>query len=94
MKFPIVICAEYTISLEFFKSVFWFHVDVRKWTPSVKNMMLDDLKKLRDLVRIPLRALVESENLKLQKFGKKLGWVVEQEIVCDDGSKAFVYIWR
>ena len=93
MKFPIVICAEYTIFLEYFEDVFWFHVNVRKWTPSVKNMMLDDLKKLRDLVRMPLRALVDSENLKLQKFGQHLGWVVELETVLYDGSKAFVYKW-
>jgi hypothetical protein len=55
--------------------------------------MLLDLRKLVDLVRIPLRALVEAENLKLQKFGDCLGWVVEMEFTLKDGSEAFVYKW-
>jgi len=93
MKFPIVIKADYVIYLEWWDGVFWFHTDVFRWSSKVKSEMLLDLRKLVDLVRIPLRAFVEAENLKLQKFGDCLGWVVEFETTTKDGSKAFVYKW-
>lgn len=92
-KFPLVVKKEYTMYLEFFDHVYWFHVDAHEWSPKVKRMMLKDLRKIQDLVTIPLRALVGSENLKLQKFGDCLGWVVELETTLKDGSKALIYKW-
>jgi len=91
MKFPIVIKPEYTLYLEHWNGVYWFHTDVKVWTSSAKKMMLNDLRKICDLVTMPLRAFVKAENLKLQKFGNCLGWFVEFEATLEDGSKAFVY---
>jgi hypothetical protein len=93
MKIPIVIKPEYTLYLEYWDTVYWFHTDVNVWNGRVKRMMLDDLSKMRELVTMPLRALVEAENLKLQKFGDCLGWFIELETTLKDGSKAFVYRW-
>lgn len=93
MKIPISFHPCYTAYLEWFSGRFWFHIDVVKWSPEVKKDLLKDLKLLRELVKMPLYAIVNSENLKLGKFGDCLGWKIEQETTLNDGSKALVYEW-
>lgn len=93
MKTPIVIKPEYTLYLEHFDGVFWVHMDVYSWTPKVKRRMLEELNKIRDLVTMPLRALVVAENLKLKKFCICLGCDFEFEITLPNGSKALIYKW-
>jgi len=93
MKIPIVIKPEYTLYLEYWDTVYWFHTDVNVWNGRVKRMMLEDLRKIRELVTIPLRALAASENLKLIKFGECLGWEFELTTTLKDGSKAVIYKW-
>lgn len=92
-KFPLIVKEEYTIYLEYFNHVYWFHTDVNEWSPKVKRMMLKDLRKIQDLVTIPLRAFASSENLKLIKFGECLGWEFELETTQKDGKKAVIYKW-
>ncbi len=93
MKIPISFHPNYTAYLEWFSGRFWFHIDVYQWSPKVKRDLLKDLKRIRELVKMPINAMVESENLKLQKFGKSTGWVVEQNHTLKDGSDALIYRW-
>jgi hypothetical protein len=53
--------------------------------------MIEDLRKICDLVTMPLRAFVKAENLKLQKFAVLIGFLKEFEATLEDGSNAFVY---
>ena len=74
IKVPVVNRDDYTMYLEFFEGMLWFHTDIRKWTPEVKVKYLEDLDLLQYLVDIPLVALSEVDNHKLIKFGKNTGW--------------------
>jgi len=74
MKVPVVLREDYTMSLELFESMLWFHSDVYRWTPVVKQKYLEDLNLLQHLVNIPLVALVAETNTKLAKFGEVTGW--------------------
>jgi len=74
IKVPVVNRTDYTMYLELFEGMLWFHTDVHKWTPTIKTKYLEDLNLLQQLVGIPLVALVEEENIKLAKFGKSVGW--------------------
>jgi hypothetical protein len=74
MKVPVVNRADYTMFLEFFAGMLWFHTDVHRWTNEVKTKYLEDLNLLQYLVSIPLVALVAEKDTKLAKFGETTGW--------------------
>ena len=73
-KIPVVNKEDYTMYLELFEGMLWFHTDVRKWTPTVKIKYLEDLNLLQYLVSVPIVALVANDNVKLAKFGEVTGW--------------------
>ena len=75
IKIPVVNKEHYTMYLELFEGMLWFHTDVRKWTPTVKTKYLEDLNLLQYLVEVPLVALVAVSNIKLAKFGEVTGWI-------------------
>ena len=74
IKVPVVNRVDYTMYLELYEGMLWFHTDVHKWTSTVKTKYLKDLDLLQDLVGVPLVALVNIDNIKLAKFGKSTGW--------------------
>jgi hypothetical protein len=74
IKVPVVNRRDYTMYLELYSNMLWFHTDVFKWTPEVKKEYLKDLEVLQNLVTVPLVALVEETDKKLAKFGESTGW--------------------
>lgn len=81
MKVPVVLRQDYTMSLELFEGMLWFHTDVLKWTPAVKQKYITDLNLLQHLVSVPLVALVAETNTKLAKFGEVTGWKKFDKVV-------------
>jgi hypothetical protein len=81
MKVPVVLRDDYTMSLELFEGMLWFHSDVHKWTLEIKAKYLEDLNLLQYLVNIPLVALVAETNTKLAKFGEVTGWKKFDKVV-------------
>ena len=94
MKIPVVIRNDYIMYLEFFDNLLWFHTDVYKWTSAVKKRFLDDMKTLVGLIGMPLLALIEASNKKLMKFAELIGMKEDQELIANNGEKAFIYCWR
>jgi hypothetical protein len=74
VKIPVVNREDYTMYLELFEGMLWFHTDVRKWNKEVKKKYLEDLDLLQYLVSVPIVALVAKDNVKLAKFGVATGW--------------------
>ena len=74
IKVPVVNRVDYTMYLELFEGMLWFHTDVRKWNKEVKKKYLEDLDLLQYLVSVPIVALVAISNTKLAKFGAVTGW--------------------
>jgi hypothetical protein len=74
MKIPIVNREDYTMYLELYEGMLWFHTDVRKWNKEIKKKYLEDLDLLQYLVSVPIAALVAKGNTKLAKFGELTGW--------------------
>ena len=81
IKIPVVNREDYTMFLELFEGMLWFHTDIRKWTKEVKQKYLKDLDLLQYLVSIPIVALVAKDNSKLAKFGKVTGWVKFNRVI-------------
>lgn len=84
MKVPVVLRQDYTMSLELFEGMLWFHTDVLKWTPEVKQKYITDLNLLQHLVSVPLVALVAETNTKLAKFGEVTGWKKFDKVVFNE----------
>ena len=91
VKTPVVNKQNYTMYLELFQDMLWFHTDVYKWSQEVKKDYLKDLDALQDLVGVPLVALVEEENIKLSKFGEVTGWKVMNKLNLNNGKVGLVY---
>lgn len=84
IKVPVVNREHYTMYLELYEGMLWFHTDVRKWTPVIKTKYLEDLNLLQYLTDIPLAALVDIENSKLAKFGISTGWLKINQLNIND----------
>lgn len=91
IKVPVVNRTDYTMYLESYAGMLWFHTDVHKWSSEVKTKYLEDLNLLQHLVGMPLVALVEEDNKKLAKFGKVTGWQMFDKLNLDNGKVGYVY---
>lgn len=91
MKVPVVNKQDYTMYLEEYAGMLWFHTDVRKWSSKVKTKYLEDLNLLQYLVNTPIVALVEEDNKKLSKFGEVTGWRVLDKMNLNNGKVGIVY---
>ena len=91
IKVPVVNKQDYTMYLEHFAGMLWFHTDVHKWSSEIKARYLEDLNLLQHLVNVPLVALVEEDNSKLAKFGKVTGWSIMDKINLNNGKVGLVY---
>lgn len=90
-KTPVVNRQDYTMYLELYADMLWFHTDVHKWNKEVKIKYLEDLNLLQHLVNVPLVALVEEDNKKLAKFGEVTGWKLFDKINTQEGKVGYVY---
>jgi len=91
MKVPVVIRDDYTMFLEFFNGMLWFHTDVHKWTAEVKVKYLEDLNMLQYLTNCPLVAMVNQRDKKLSKFGRVIGFKYEQPFLGNDKQMYDIY---
>jgi len=89
MKVPVVLRDDYTMFLEFFEGMLWFHTDVHKWTNEVKRNFIKDLDTLQTLVNVPLVALID--NIKLAKFAEIIGFKYEQPFKGRDNEIYQIY---
>ena len=91
IKTPVVNRQDYTMYLEEYAGMLWFHTDVRRWNKEVKIKYLEDLNLLQYLVNIPIVALVEEDNKKLAKFGEVTGWSILDKMNLNNGKVGLVY---
>jgi hypothetical protein len=91
MKVPVVIRDDYTMFIEFFDGILWFHTDVHKWTAEVKVKYLEDLNILQYLINCPLVAMINQRNKKLSKFSKVIGFKYEQPFLGNDKQMYDIY---
>lgn len=84
IKVPVVNRKDYTMYLELYEGMLWFHTDVHRWTPGIKTKYLEDLNLLQYLADVPLAALVDIEDTKLAKFGVSTGWYKFNELMINE----------
>ena len=89
MKTPVVNRKDYTMYLESYAGMLWFHTDVHKWSSKVKKSFIKDLDTLQTLVSVPLVALID--NTKLAKFARSIGFKYEQPIIGNNNETHEIY---
>ena len=90
-KVPVVNRIDYTMYLEFFAGMHWFHTDVHRWSSEVKTKYLEDLNLLQYLVNVPLVALVEEDDKKLAKFATLIGFSNMNTVNLNNRKVGYVY---
>jgi hypothetical protein len=91
LKVPVVLRDDYTMFLELFEGMLWFHTDVHRWTSEVKTKYLEDLNLLQYLVNSPLLAMINKRDKKLTKFTKVIGFKYEQPFLGNDKQMYDIY---
>jgi len=91
LKVPVVNKQDYTMYLEEFAGMLWFHTDVRKWNKEVKKKYLEDLDLLQYLNVVPLVAMLEQTDKKLIKFAELIGFKYEQPFKGIDNKMYYIY---
>ena len=90
MKIPVAQQPAYTIYFERFKEMTWTHTDVHKWTPETKREFVQVHTLLQMMHTEPFYCL--TDNPKLEKFVRSIGYTFIQELTFDDGTKR--NMWR
>tara|TARA_X000001316_G_C915773_1_gene30191 strand:+ start:404 stop:691 length:288 start_codon:yes stop_codon:yes gene_type:complete len=83
IKTPVAIQPAYTIYFERFADRTWTHADVHKWTPTIKKEFMKVHGLLQTMHSEPFYCL--TDNNKLEKFVKSIGYSYVQTLPCDDG---------
>jgi hypothetical protein len=91
IKLPVVNKNDYTMHIELYNGLLWFHTDIRKWTATVKNNFIKDLDLLQYLIEIPLIAMSRVSNKKLIKFGESIGFKYKQDFLGKDNHMYVIY---
>jgi hypothetical protein len=91
IKLPVVNKTDYTMHIELFNGLFWFHTDIRKWTAETKNSFIKDLDLLQYLIEIPLVATSRVSNKKLIKFGESIGFKYKRDFLGKDNHMYVIY---
>jgi hypothetical protein len=91
IKVPVVNREDYTMYLELYEGMLWFHTDVRKWNKEVKVKYLEDLNLLQYLSAVPLVAMLDQTNNKLIKFAELIGFKYEQPFKGIDNKMHYIY---
>jgi len=85
----------YTVFYEQYLNLTFIHIDVNcSYTPTIKQLMLRDLRVLLELRDSPLFALHTASDLKHKKFLKLMGFQYLQKVECVDGNIREVYIHK
>lgn len=93
MKHTVVDKGSYKMHIEMHEGCWFFHVDVAKWTPAVKEEYLKDMERVHQVFQ-PLYAIPEDTGDKMEKFGKVTGFNVIGHCVCNDGIERKVYQYQ
>lgn len=91
IKIPVVNREDYTMYLELYEGMLWFHTDVHRWTATVKIKFLKDLNLLQYLNAVPLVAMLDASNHKLIKFARSIGFKYEQPFKGNDNEVYEIY---
>ena len=91
IKIPVVNKKYYTMYLELFNGLLWFHTDIHKWTTTIKTSFIKDLDMLQHLLEIPLVAMSRVSNKKLIKFGESIGFKYKRDFLGKDNHMYVIY---
>ena len=92
-KEPIIVKPEYIIYTENVNNLTFIHMDVFKWTKSIKKEFVKDWNEFA-IKNKPLYAMPFIDDEKMHKWSWITGFKVLENHKCLDGITRKLYIWR
>ena len=94
MKTPVIFHDDYVVFLEIDFGFTFIHCDCIKWTKSVKQDLLIDLKKLFEIHRSEIYAVHEIGDVKHEKFLGIVGFEYLKDFVGSDEKLRQIFVRR
>lgn len=92
-KYPIADTVDYTVYIEPFDGLLWYHCDIHRWTASVKKKFITHNNKLLDSFCCNIYALNENDGgEKRGKWGTIVGFRKAGMIQTSDGEEHELYV--
>lgn len=94
MKKPVIVKPEYIIYTENVNNLTFIHMDVFKWTKSVKKEFVKDWNDWARKQKQPIYAMPFIDDEKMHKWSLITGFKVVEFCKCLDGITRKLYLWR
>ena len=94
MKIPVIYNKDYTVYFENDYKFTFIHCDCIRWTKSVKQDLLSDLKKLFEIHRSEVYAIHEIDDEKHKKFLKIVGFKYLKDFIGSDTKLRQIFVRR
>ena len=93
-KIPIVKNASFGIYVEKLPFATFIHMDVLKWTKTIRNEFLSEWFSWAKMQTCSLYAMPFIDNKKMAKWTKLCGFELVKHQPCSDGVTRKLYLWR
>ena len=94
MKIPVITTDYYIIYTEDVNGLLFVHMDVLKWTKSIKKEFSKDWNDWARKQKQPIYAMPFIDDEKMSKFVSMIGFKLIENHNCLDGITRKLYLWR
>ena len=92
LKVPVIISSDYIVYTEYVEDIPFIHMDVFKWTKTIKQQFLKDWNDWFDNQDEVLYAMPFTDDDKMATWAKITGFNVLEHHKCTDGVTRKLYI--
>jgi len=93
-KEPVIVKPEYIVYIERVRDLKFIHMDVFKWSKTVKKEFAKDWNDWAKKQQEPLYAMPFIDDEKMRKWAVITGFKILEQHKCLDGITRKLYIWR
>ncbi len=93
VKVPIITTEHYIVYTEHVQGLVFIHMDVFKWSKTIKKQFLKDWNQWANAQGVSLYAMPFIDNPKMIKWTSLCGFTKIQEHLCTDGVIRKLYMW-
>jgi len=94
VKIPVITTDYYIIYTEDVNGLLFVHMDVLKWTKSIKKKFVKDWNDWARKQKQPIYAMPFIDDEKMGKFVSMIGFELLENHKCLDGITRKLYLWR
>lgn len=93
MKTPVIVSDDYTVYVEPVQSYIFIHMDVHRWSKTIKNKFMKEWTAWVTKQDQPLYAMPFIDDEKMVKWSKICGFKLLENHLCTDGIMRKLYVF-